>query len=909
MSNSHSFTNDDNPLMPSGLCDLSVGELQAADGLSDSESSVRSSLSSQTSYTTSSNLTASTQAPVAPVAINAHGPPARPIYDERVAHRLSYADWLVYKRETYERKRFILSDSDYNDLLSVIRNRRIVNQQPDLKWAATFIAANGIQLIVQNNPDGQREILVKPKGEMEVILPNSPVYRIVVKLSDIEAIIQSEHETGSHCGVSATYKRITQKYCCLSRDLVLEYLKRCTICKDVRSIPKKASRKPLQPIISKGTFHHILIDLIDYSKSPVERDGKKYMFIAHAIDHYSTFRVAEPLEHKAAKDVYDFVRRLFSIIGYPVIFQSDNGGEFKNGLLESYLAENHVEFRHSKPYTPTTQGKIERANQSLKQAINKNIRISKTSTNWVEVLYSAVYSINTNVACSTGTSPYELVFFQAPPQRLYLDKDQDNEESVLDLTIDTSTEKSCDEIPSVVPIPAAVQQSLASNSSVLSVENDRVNIAINELRTVVDGAVHKSRYFMKKHFDKRFKAVRYNIGDIVGVMIPSDAEYYVKQLSNKVPAAVIGYEEVDDFIYYILGYKYQIIKGRFTVGSLLPLHPRNYALHIGIAETDINNPSIYANWGLNQDAKEDEERYYFITLHDAYIDYITSQATLSGRQFLQDPTVTKSVSSETDDDDSAISHEIPIIPPLKRKKANGIQVVNINASSSSSNPKEILPKPFVGICKVCEKSTEEAQNTLICNRCNSIMHHPSLCKYGTSYYYDQSSEKYFCNYTCFKEVDIYEVEIVGENSKHYRVRCNDGEIRLKAKSVMNKLAEYYKLVTVYKQKKTEQAKANSVEIDESSSSSVHAPNSESHSIPTIQFIGTNSNIEGNPSHPVIAPPSQKKCCVCKQALTAGQWKTCHSCGREMHGKIICKRGRQIVDDDGVMYCSKKCKKN
>ncbi len=181
----------------------------------------------------------------------------------------------------------------------------------------------------------------------------------------------------------------------------------------------------------------------------------QYKYIIHAIDHYSSFRFAESVVNKSAVEVFNFIRRLFSIIGYPIILHTDNGGEFRNAIIESYLSTHSIEYRHSKPYTPTTQGKIERANQTLEMAINKLIKSSKHKSSWYDVMHEAVYSINTNISQSTNKSPYELVFLQEPhrqPQKMILDDELVEDDSsnidtliqseqnisVCDLTSDTN---------------------------------------------------------------------------------------------------------------------------------------------------------------------------------------------------------------------------------------------------------------------------------------------------------------------------------------------------------------------------------------------------------------------------------------------------------------------------------------
>ena len=46
---------------------------------------------------------------------------------------------------------------------------------------------------------------------------------------------------------------------------------------------------------------------------------------------------------------------------------SDNGGEFISEELKDFLKAEGIEERHGLPYKPTTQGVVERCNQTVKK--------------------------------------------------------------------------------------------------------------------------------------------------------------------------------------------------------------------------------------------------------------------------------------------------------------------------------------------------------------------------------------------------------------------------------------------------------------------------------------------------------------------------------------------------------------
>ena len=53
------------------------------------------------------------------------------------------------------------------------------------------------------------------------------------------------------------------------------------------------------------------------------------------------------------------IKEIFTIMGVPKILQSDNGGEFKNSILDQYLSKINVRHIFGIPYHPQSQGSVE----------------------------------------------------------------------------------------------------------------------------------------------------------------------------------------------------------------------------------------------------------------------------------------------------------------------------------------------------------------------------------------------------------------------------------------------------------------------------------------------------------------------------------------------------------------------
>ena len=99
-----------------------------------------------------------------------------------------------------------------------------------------------------------------------------------------------------------------------------------------------------------------------------------------------------PTMGKPAQGVVDFFKaRLdeWQKKGFrqPVILHADNGGEFKNEIMEQLCREKGIKFRHGLPGHPQAQGAIERVVQTWWNAIRdrcKEADVAEPKYNWVE---------------------------------------------------------------------------------------------------------------------------------------------------------------------------------------------------------------------------------------------------------------------------------------------------------------------------------------------------------------------------------------------------------------------------------------------------------------------------------------------------------------------------------------------
>jgi len=91
----------------------------------------------------------------------------------------------------------------------------------------------------------------------------------------------------------------------------------------------------------------------------------------------------------------------------PIVLQTGNGKEFKNTVLAHYLRLWGITHVFSKAYTPTTQGMVERYNQTLKHKIFNGFLQNKNKK-WLDDLASYVENINTAKQSVTKEAPLDI---------------------------------------------------------------------------------------------------------------------------------------------------------------------------------------------------------------------------------------------------------------------------------------------------------------------------------------------------------------------------------------------------------------------------------------------------------------------------------------------------------------------
>lgn len=113
-------------------------------------------------------------------------------------------------------------------------------------------------------------------------------------------------------------------------------------------------------------FKQIGIDLITLP----EVEGYRYVVVA--IDYFSKWSEARPLQDKKASSVARFIYdEIICCHGCPKFEISDQGREFCNHLCEELFKMTGTRHRVTSPYHPQANGLVERFNRTIKNSLLK----------------------------------------------------------------------------------------------------------------------------------------------------------------------------------------------------------------------------------------------------------------------------------------------------------------------------------------------------------------------------------------------------------------------------------------------------------------------------------------------------------------------------------------------------------
>ena len=249
--------------------------------------------------------------------------------------------------------------------------------------------------------EGLLYTLIAPPGREEYP-------RLVLPPSARPRVIQRAHMEVGHQGLRKTLDRLQETYKWPGqRQDVYEVLCRCGRC-----VVNRARRdRPPPTDMPIAQYPGQLVGMDMCGPFPISQLGNKY--ILTLIDHATGWVEVKPLPNKTAAGILHYLESEYiPRYGPPEAMITDRGLEFRNELVSGYLRKLGVDLRHTTPYHPQTNGKVERFHRTLKDILRK--LVNARSGEWEDCLGPALWAHRVSTSLVTGYTPYFLTFGRQP---------------------------------------------------------------------------------------------------------------------------------------------------------------------------------------------------------------------------------------------------------------------------------------------------------------------------------------------------------------------------------------------------------------------------------------------------------------------------------------------------------------
>ena len=242
------------------------------------------------------------------------------------------------------------------------------------------------------------------------------------KMEDRKQIILKAHLLG-HFENMATIERLKYRYYWrrMYQD-VDYYIQRCLTCQ--RSKGMTPIEHGAKATLIEHIFQRICMDIV----SGLPEDDEGYCKILVIVEYMTKMVTIFPLKTKTAEEVAENLWTWISRYGPPNTILSDQGKEFVNKTVEQLINRTGIERRVTSAYNPRTDGQCERMNQTVIIVLKKHAEAEPQK--WRRWISYVEYVYNTRKNCTTGYSPYELLYGVQPNEFIDYNETEDSSEEL-----------------------------------------------------------------------------------------------------------------------------------------------------------------------------------------------------------------------------------------------------------------------------------------------------------------------------------------------------------------------------------------------------------------------------------------------------------------------------------------------
>lgn len=235
---------------------------------------------------------------------------------------------------------------------------------------------------------------------------------IYLPSSMIKSILDIYHSSplSGHFGIQRTYYKLKSRYWWPNmKSFIIRYVRECLPCQQ-HNISRMKKPGHLRSVPDpQGPFQLIGIDYC----GPFKRTPRENQYVLCITDYFTRWITAIALPDCTAQTTAQTILSEYICkYGVPTTILSDRGTHFNNKLMEmmaKLIGYHHI---YSTVYHPQSNGMVERFNGTFVPQLAK--LQDRENNNWDEYLQPIVFAYNTGTHASTGYSPFQLQFGQAP---------------------------------------------------------------------------------------------------------------------------------------------------------------------------------------------------------------------------------------------------------------------------------------------------------------------------------------------------------------------------------------------------------------------------------------------------------------------------------------------------------------
>lgn len=299
--------------------------------------------------------------------------------------------------------KYMISDDDLISMqvadhaLATLKEK-IINSVPTKQWKESYL--NQFKRHVKHLKMTD-ERLVRECNEFEA---NVITYPFLIE------ILMKTHKQLGHIGRHKLMDIVTRQFWHPAMDNVArEICRSCQYCQ-FNKVNIQFETPPTMKIKIDRPFELMSMDLVRFPIS-----SKKNIAALVIIDHCSKWMTAVPVTNKSSISVakslkYKIIPNLLRV---PENILSDNGLEFRGKETEEVLREFGIKHLYSSPYSPASNGGVERINRTL---INLLKGLNSNTSKWDDFLTKAIIIYNNSYHSQLKCSPADYLLKMEHPQ-------------------------------------------------------------------------------------------------------------------------------------------------------------------------------------------------------------------------------------------------------------------------------------------------------------------------------------------------------------------------------------------------------------------------------------------------------------------------------------------------------------